>query len=98
MHVQPVKPANRGPANWFTGGVWIDPIASGHEPSQLSLGNVHFMPGARTAWHSHSIAQTLYVKAWSSPAALPSSGSVPATSSISPGTSGTGTAPPLTTS
>jgi quercetin dioxygenase-like cupin family protein len=41
--------------------VWIDPIASGHQPNQLSLGNVHFTSGAPTAWHAHTIAQTLYV-------------------------------------
>ena len=46
---------------WFTGNVAINPIASGHAPNRLTLGNVHFSPGARTAWHSHSIAQTLYV-------------------------------------
>ena len=61
MDVQPSKPTSKGPANWFTGEVWIDPIASGHEPNQLSLGNVHFTPGARTAWHAHTIGQTLHV-------------------------------------
>jgi quercetin dioxygenase-like cupin family protein len=61
MNVSPSQPTNRGPENWFTGEVWIDPIASGHEPNSLSLGNVHFTPGARTAWHAHTIAQTLYV-------------------------------------
>jgi quercetin dioxygenase-like cupin family protein len=61
MDVQPSKPASRGPENWFTGEVWIDPIASGHEPNQLSLGNVHFTPGARTAWHTHPHGQTIYV-------------------------------------
>lgn len=61
MDVQPSKPATRGPDDWFTGEVRINPIISGHGPHQLSLGNVHFAPGARTAWHSHSIAQTLYV-------------------------------------
>jgi quercetin dioxygenase-like cupin family protein len=61
MDVQPSKSTSKGPANWFTGEVWIDPIARGHEPNQLSLGNVRFTPGARTAWHSHTIAQTLYV-------------------------------------
>lgn len=61
MDVQPGKPASKGPANWFTGDVWIDPIAAGHEPNQLSLGKVHFSPGARTAWHTHTIAQALYV-------------------------------------
>jgi quercetin dioxygenase-like cupin family protein len=61
MDVQPSNPTMRGPENWFTGEVWIDPITAGHGPHQLSLGNVHFAPGARTAWHSHSISQTLYV-------------------------------------
>jgi quercetin dioxygenase-like cupin family protein len=61
MEVQPSTPANRGPADWFTGEVWINPVASGDQPSRLSLGSVHFTPGARTAWHTHSIGQTLYV-------------------------------------
>ncbi|MGE5288190.1 MAG: cupin domain-containing protein [Micromonosporaceae bacterium] len=61
MDVQPSTPATRGPDDWFTGEVRINPITSSHGPHQLSLGNVHFAPGARTAWHSHSIAQTLYV-------------------------------------
>ena len=61
MDVHPSRPANRGPDDWFTGEVWIDPITSGREPSPLSIGNVHFSPGARTAWHAHSIAQTLHV-------------------------------------
>ena len=61
MDVQPGTPASQGPQDWFTGEVRIGPIASGHQPNQLSLSNVHFTPGARTAWHSHSIAQTLYV-------------------------------------
>ena len=50
-----------GPENWFTGEVVIHPIASGHGPHQLSLGDVHFAAGARTAWHTHSIAQTLHI-------------------------------------
>ena len=61
MKLEPANPSAEGPANWFTGQVWIDPIASGHGPAPLSLGNVHFTPGARTAWHSHAIAQTLHV-------------------------------------
>ena len=61
MKVEPASPSAEGPGNWFTGQVWIDPIASGHGPAPLSLGNVHFTPGARTAWHSHAIAQTLHV-------------------------------------
>src|ERR1700752_1627789 len=61
MDVHPSKPANRGPEDWFTGEVWIAPLASREDPSRLSLGSVHFTPGARTAWHAHSTGQTLYV-------------------------------------
>lgn len=61
MDVQTSGLTTRGPENWFTGDVWMDPITSGHGPAPLSLGNVHFAPGARTAWHVHSIAQTLRV-------------------------------------
>jgi quercetin dioxygenase-like cupin family protein len=55
------NPTAEGPAEWFTGDVWIDNIAQGHSDSPLSVAFVHFTPGARTAWHSHSVAQTLYV-------------------------------------
>ena len=61
MEVQPKKPSAKGPAEWFTGDVWIDSIAQGQAPSRLAVSAVHFMPGARTAWHSHSLGQTLYV-------------------------------------
>jgi len=61
MNVERGSPSAQGSADWFSGQVWIDPITSGHGPAPLSLGNVHFTPGARTAWHSHAIAQTLYV-------------------------------------
>jgi quercetin dioxygenase-like cupin family protein len=61
MDVQRGAPTVRGPENWFTGEVWIDPITSGSGSARLSLGNVHFTPGARTAWHAHSIGQTLHV-------------------------------------
>ena len=61
MEIQPKKPSFKGPADWFTGEVWIDPLAQGREPSRLALIAVHFPPGARTAWHSHSLGQTLYV-------------------------------------
>jgi quercetin dioxygenase-like cupin family protein len=61
MEVQPGGPTARGPEEWFTGDVWIDAIASGHGATPLSLGNVHFTPGARTAWHAHSVGQTLHV-------------------------------------
>ena len=51
----------KGPAETFTGDVWIDPVTRGLPPSQLSVAMVHFAPGARTAWHSHEGGQTLSV-------------------------------------
>jgi quercetin dioxygenase-like cupin family protein len=61
VQVQPKNPSSKGPSQWFTGEVWIDPIAQGQGSTRLSVGSVHFTPGARSAWHSHSIGQTLYV-------------------------------------
>jgi len=61
MEIQPRKSSTKGPADWFTGDVWIDPITQGEPPSRVSVGAVHFTPGARTAWHAHSGGQTLYV-------------------------------------
>src|SRR5919206_121687 len=57
----PPRPGGRGPAEFFTGDVWIDAIAQGKPPSRLAVSAVHFTPGARTAWHAHSNGQTLYV-------------------------------------
>jgi quercetin dioxygenase-like cupin family protein len=61
MELQTKNPTAKGPAEWFTGDVWIDPVARGHGATPTTIGLVHFSPGARTAWHSHSVAQTLYV-------------------------------------
>ena len=61
MEVQPKPPSGKGPAEWFTGDVWIDAIARGEEPSRVRVNAVRFTPGARTAWHSHASGQTLYV-------------------------------------
>jgi quercetin dioxygenase-like cupin family protein len=61
MEVQPEKPYMKGPAEWFTGDVWIDAIAQGDVPSHVWVNAVHFSPGARTAWHAHALGQTLYV-------------------------------------
>ena len=54
----------RGPEDWFTGMVWIDPVvdsAAIGAGSRLQSAAVTFSPGARTAWHRHPVGQTLYV-------------------------------------
>ena len=61
MQLQPKRPSVQGPAEWFTGDVWIDGIAQGEEPSRVRVNAVRFTPGARTAWHSHALGQTLCV-------------------------------------
>lgn len=61
MEISPKPPTAKGPAESFTGEVWMDPITRGLPPSQLAVNAVHFTPGARTAWHSHDGGQTLYV-------------------------------------
>jgi quercetin dioxygenase-like cupin family protein len=50
-----------GPKEWFTGAVYLDPIAIPADPSRLSATSVHFTPGARTAWHTHPNGQTIFV-------------------------------------
>jgi quercetin dioxygenase-like cupin family protein len=50
-----------GPADWFTGTVYFDIMATASEPSRLTASSVHFTPGARTAWHTHPNGQTIYV-------------------------------------
>ena len=50
-----------GPSDWFTGTVYIDGIATAVAPSRLQAANVHFTPGARTAWHTHPFGQTIFV-------------------------------------
>jgi quercetin dioxygenase-like cupin family protein len=61
MPIQPTQPTAKGSPEMFTGDVYIDPMVRAQEPSRVSLAAVHFTPGARTAWHSHAVAQTLYV-------------------------------------
>jgi quercetin dioxygenase-like cupin family protein len=60
MEVQAKTPSIKGPADWFSGDVWIDLVTQQAAPP-LSVNTVHFTPGARTAWHSHSLGQILYV-------------------------------------
>jgi quercetin dioxygenase-like cupin family protein len=55
------QPSQAGPADWFTGNVRIDPLNSAPEPSRVSCARVTFEPGARTAWHTHPLGQTLVV-------------------------------------
>jgi quercetin dioxygenase-like cupin family protein len=50
-----------GPADWFTGTVYVDPIATPAPPARAAAANVHFTPGARTAWHTHPFGQTIFV-------------------------------------
>jgi quercetin dioxygenase-like cupin family protein len=51
----------KGPADWFTGDVYIDMIPAGSAPSRLGAASVHFTPGARTTWHTHPLGQTIFV-------------------------------------
>jgi len=50
-----------GPGEWFTGTVYIDTLAAPSGPSRLGAASVHFTPGARTAWHTHPLGQTVFV-------------------------------------
>ena len=61
MEISRKPPTGTGPAETFTGEIWVDPITRGLPPSQLNVNAVHFTPGARTAWHSDDGGQTLYV-------------------------------------
>jgi quercetin dioxygenase-like cupin family protein len=61
MEIKPKQPTAKGPAETFTGDVWVDAIAKGEEPSRIRVNAVRFSPGARSAWHSHALGQTLYV-------------------------------------
>jgi len=55
------QPSSRGPADYFTGSVRIDPLHSAAEPARVSCAYVTFEPGARSAWHTHPLGQTLLV-------------------------------------
>lgn len=61
MELLPRHASVAGSVDRFTGDVWIDEIGHGQPPSRLSILSVHFAPGARTVWHSHSLGQTLCV-------------------------------------
>ncbi len=59
------QPSGKGPAEWFTGAVRVDPLFAVHDPARASGASVTFEPGARTAWHTHPLGQTLIVTAGS---------------------------------
>ena len=55
------QPSGKGPADWFSGSVRIDPLFSAGAPARVGGALVTFEPGARTAWHTHPLGQTLIV-------------------------------------
>jgi quercetin dioxygenase-like cupin family protein len=65
MEIRPSGSAasRRAPADYFTGAVWQDPIVEAPAPGNVRASVVRFEPGARTAWHTHPLGQTLIVTA-----------------------------------
>jgi quercetin dioxygenase-like cupin family protein len=61
IHSAASRPSIRPPEAYFTGTVWQDPIVAAPTPARLVSARVAFEPGARTAWHTHPLGQTLYV-------------------------------------
>lgn len=57
------QPSGKGNADWFTGTVRVDQPFQAEEPARAGGANVTFEPGARTAWHTHPLGQTLFVTA-----------------------------------
>ena len=57
------QPSVKGPSEWFTGTVRIDPLFQAPDPALVQGASVTFEPGARTAWHTHPLGQTLIVTA-----------------------------------
>ncbi|MBN9437529.1 cupin domain-containing protein [Bosea sp. (in: a-proteobacteria)] len=57
------QPSGKGPAEYFTGQVRIDPLFNPPDPARIATAHVTFEPGARTAWHTHPLGQTLIVTA-----------------------------------
>jgi len=55
------QPSGKGPTDYFTGAVRVDPLFQAPEPARVLGGHVTFEPGARTAWHTHPLGQTLIV-------------------------------------
>src|SRR5439155_7051436 len=57
------QPSAKGSSEWFTGTVRVDPLFQARDPARVSGASVTFEPGARTAWHTHPLGQTLIVTA-----------------------------------
>ena len=55
------QPSRKGPAEYFTGAVRVDPLFQAPDPARVVGASVRFEPGARTAWHTHPLGQTLIV-------------------------------------
>ena len=55
------QPSRKGPADYFTGTVRVDPLVEAPDPARVVAASVTFEPGARTAWHTHPLGQTLVV-------------------------------------
>ena len=55
------RPTRKASSEYFTGNVWQDPIIEADEPGRVRALRVSFEPGARTAWHTHPLGQTLHV-------------------------------------
>jgi quercetin dioxygenase-like cupin family protein len=58
-----LQQSSKGPEEWFTGSVWIQLLFEAPEPARVRGATVTFEPGARTAWHTHPLGQTLIVTA-----------------------------------
>lgn len=63
IHKNGSRPSNPGNAEYFTGRVRLDPLVDAPEPARVAAASVTFEPGARTAWHTHPLGQTLVVTA-----------------------------------
>ena len=55
------RPSRKGSTDWFTGQVRVDPLLDAQAPARASCASVTFEPGARTAWHTHPLGQTLII-------------------------------------
>src|SRR5674476_1416868 len=90
------RPSGKGPAEYFTGAVRVDPLFEAPEPARVRGASVTFEPGARTAWHTHPLGQALIVTSgagWVQRWAARSRTSGQATSCGSSPARSTGTAP-----